>query len=178
MNLKKYLRPRHEPEYDEPVWLGLSRSSWGTWAILSAIVFLFFILGVLGFLGKMEFGIMLIFMLLALVAIAATAALADVKVLIDSKGIHIRCGAFSYPKRTIAWSEVKSIKAIKVEPAKIGAVGFRWYSLKDGTAIVMRKGPGLEIKEKNGRRYVVTVDEATKGASFAQQFVGEKAKAS
>lgn len=172
MASKKLLRPRHEPEYDEPVWFGLSRSGWSTWAILAVIVFLFFILGVGGLLGRFEFGFLFVVMLLALIVICYVASVLDVKVLIDSKGIHARCGVFGRPRRTIHWSDVKSVEVVDVNPAKLRGFGFRWIPIQDGTAVVMRSGQALEIQQKSGKRFIVTLDAARDAAAFAQQFVG------
>ena len=171
MKRKKIFRPRHEPEYDKPVWFGLSRSTWLTWLILAVVVFLFFILGVLGFLGKLEFGVIFFFLLIAFAAILSVATFADVKVHIDSEGIRVRCGAFGRPRRSIPWKEVSEVNAIEVDPAKLGGFGYRWIPIKDGTAITMRPGDGLEVKQKNGKRLVVTLDNASDAAAFAQQFV-------
>lgn len=171
MARQKLLRPRHEPEYDEPVWFGLSRSGWSSWAILAGVVIIFFFLGIGGLLGRFEFGFLFVVMILCLAIIIAIAALIDVKVLIDSKGIHIRCGVFGRPRRSIPWNDVTSVAAVDSRQIKRGGFGFRWIPTQDGTAIIMRKGQALEIQLKSGKQFVVTLDGAQDASAFAGQFV-------
>lgn len=171
MTRQKLLRPRHEPEYDEPVWFGLSRSGWSSWAILAVVVVIFFFAGMGGFLGRFEFFLLFVVIILCLAVIIAVAALVDVKVLIDSKGIHVRCGVFGRPRRSIPWRDVSAINVVDVNPSKMGGFGFRWIPIQDGTAIVMRKGQAIEVKQKSGKRLVVTLDGARDAAAFANQFL-------
>lgn len=171
MKRNKLFAPHHEPVYDEPVWLGVSRSSGYTWIILALLVIVFFVIGVGAVLGKIATGFLLFLLLIGLLVVLALAALADTKVLIDSNGIHARCGMFGWPRKTLAWNEITAVRAADIHPAKIGAIGFRWYSIREGSAFIMRSGPGIEIREKNGQRFVITLEEAEAAAAFSQQFL-------
>lgn len=171
MARKKLLRPRHEPEYDEPVWFGLARSTGMTWIALSIIVVCFFFLGIAGFLGILGLGVLIPVLLLILFLIVCIAALADVKVLIDSKGVHVRCGAFNRPQRFIPWSDVESLNAGRIRPRDWGGWGYRWRPSDKGTAVIMREGEGITVHQKNGKLFVVTLDGAEDAAAFAQQFI-------
>ena len=75
-------------------------------------------------------------------------------------------GPFGRPRRVIALVEVADASAIMVEPAQWGGWGYRWNPRARATAAVIRKGPGIQLELKDGRRYVVTVEDAVTGAQL------------
>jgi hypothetical protein len=75
-------------------------------------------------------------------------------------------GPFGLPRRVVDLTDVADASAIMVEPAQWGGWGYRWNPRADATAAVIRKGPGIQLELKDGRRYVVTVDDAVTGAQL------------
>ena len=51
-----------------------------------------------------------------------------------------------------------------VDPMKWGGWGYRWIPWAKASAAVIRKGPGIELLLKDGRRFAVTVEDAVTGA--------------
>ena len=75
-------------------------------------------------------------------------------------------GPFGRPRRVLDLVDVADASAILVEPAQWGGWGYRWNPRANATAAVIRKGPGIQLELKDGRRYVVTVDDAVTGAKL------------
>ncbi len=78
--------------------------------------------------------------------------------------VSIRFGPFGWPGRVIAYADIESADAIMVDPMKWGGWGYRWIPWAKASAAVIRKGPGIELLLKDGRRFAVTVEDAVTGA--------------
>jgi hypothetical protein len=94
-----------------------------------------------------------------LLVLAGTLAFVHVRVIADSEGLEVRCGHIGLPRRRIAWSEVHSVSLVRVTPRHWGGWGYRWRPER-GTAVVVRKGPGVVLELGGGHRFTVTVDDA------------------
>jgi hypothetical protein len=82
----------------------------------------------------------------------------------DRRGFVVRA-ALGWPRVTIPNDEITEVRVIEVNPtADFGGWGWRWAPGRR-TGIVMRRGPGIEVTRADGRRLVVTVDDAEQGAS-------------
>jgi hypothetical protein len=75
-------------------------------------------------------------------------------------------GPFGRPRRVIDLSQVEDASAVMIDPMQWGGWGYRWNPRAHATAAVIRKGPGIQLEFKDGRRYVVTVDDAVNGAKL------------
>ena len=51
-----------------------------------------------------------------------------------------------------------------VEPTEWGGWGYRWIPWARASAAVVRRGPGIALVLRDGRRFAVTVDDAVAGA--------------
>lgn len=94
-----------------------------------------------------------------LLVLAGTLAFVHVRVSIDADGLEVRCGHIGLPRRRIAWSEVDSVSLVRVTPRHWGGWGYRWRPER-GTAVVVRRGPGVVLELGGGHRFTVTVDDA------------------
>ncbi|GGO96138.1 hypothetical protein [Wenjunlia tyrosinilytica] len=94
-----------------------------------------------------------------LLMLAGTVAFVHVRVRIDREGLEVRCGHIGLPRRRIAWAEVDSVSIAKVTPRQWGGWGYRWRPDR-GTAVVVRRGPGVVLELGGGHRFTVTVDDA------------------
>lgn len=96
---------------------------------------------------------------LAVAAVAAVWALwIDVEVRRD--GFYILFGPFSWPRQRIGWARVAKVQRINVRPTEWGGWGYRWVPWRKGTAVVLRKGPGLRFDLAGDRVFVITVDDS------------------
>ena len=56
------------------------------------------------------------------------------------------------------------MSAIQVEPTEWGGWGYRWIPWAKASAAVVRRGPGIALVLRDGRRFAVTVEDAVAGA--------------
>jgi hypothetical protein len=64
---------------------------------------------------------------------------------------------------------VNSARSVNVLPLQYG--GWGWRFRPQTTAVVIRRGDGLELELRNGRRFVVTVDGAEQAAGVVNDYV-------
>jgi hypothetical protein len=96
-----------------------------------------------------------------LLVLFGTIAFTHVSVRIDGEGVHVRCGHIGVPRRRIPLEQVSGAQLVPlISPRGWGGWGYRWRPEK-GTAVVVRRGPGLVIYLVGGQhRFTVTVDDA------------------
>ena len=95
-----------------------------------------------------------------LLVIFGTIAFTHVRVRVDHDAVEVRCGHMGVPRRRIPLDQVSGAHfAPLVSPRRWGGWGYRWRP-EQGTAVVVRRGPGLVVDLGNGRHFTVTVDDA------------------
>jgi hypothetical protein len=85
-------------------------------------------------------------------------------VTLSAHDLQVAFGPFGRPRRSIALADVLDASAIIVDPMRWGGWGYRWVPWAHASAAVLRKGPGIELVLRDGRRFTVTVDDAVGGA--------------
>lgn len=172
---------KREPQSDAPLqipsggraaWFGTSTLSRVAVITLSITVFLCLAFGatLVGF-GRaggwfaVGVGVLMILMLLATSVFHVRA---------DAGGLHVR-SALGWPRYEVPVGDMVAVRAVAVNPvAEFGGWGLRWGA--DGRfGIVLRTGEGIEIVRRNGRIFVVTLDDARTAAavlSAAAQHTG------
>ncbi|WP_329129369.1 hypothetical protein OG552_03135 [Streptomyces sp. NBC_01476] len=94
-----------------------------------------------------------------LLVLFGTIAFTHVHVTIDYDAVHVRCGHIGVPRRRIPLDEVSGAQVSAwISPRTWGGWGYRWRP-ELGTAVVVRRGPGLVIDLGGGRHFTVTVDD-------------------
>lgn len=95
-----------------------------------------------------------------LLVMFGTVAFTHVHVRVDREAVDVRCGHIGLPRRRIPLDEVSGCRlAPLVSPRAWGGWGYRWRPEK-GTAVVVRRGPGVVIDLGGDRHFTVTVDDA------------------
>jgi hypothetical protein len=95
-----------------------------------------------------------------LLVLFGTVAFTHVHVRVDRDAVHVRCGHIGVPRRRIPMEDVSGAQvAALISPRTWGGWGYRWLPEK-GTAVVVRRGPGLVIDLGGGHHFTVTVDDA------------------
>ncbi|MDF3290218.1 hypothetical protein [Streptomyces silvisoli] len=93
-----------------------------------------------------------------LLVLFGTIAFTHVRVRVDRECLEVRCGHIGLPRRRIPLDQVDSAHlAPSISPRHWGGWGYRWRP-EMGTAVVVRRGPGLVLDLGDGRRFTVTVD--------------------
>lgn len=101
--------------------------------------------------GCLAAGLLILFGTLAFVHVAVT---------VDSQAVEVRCGHIGLPRRTIRLAEVASAEFVpKITPQHWGGWGYRWRPER-GTAVIVRRGEGVELRLDDGKLFTVTVDDA------------------
>jgi len=85
------------------------------------------------------------------------------RVTIDHRGLRVR-SAMGWPRATIAPDQIESVSVVVVDPiGEFGGYGWRWAP--DGrSGIVLSKGEAIEVKRTNGKKFIVTMHDAKRGA--------------
>lgn len=99
-----------------------------------------------------------------LVVLVACATVATVHVRCDATGLVVRYGLLGWPVQRIPMAQIVVAHAIDLEPVDWGGWGYRWAPGQNATAAVTRRGPAIVVERTDGRRFAVTVDDATTGA--------------
>ncbi|MEV8531699.1 hypothetical protein [Streptomyces sp. NPDC051211] len=95
-----------------------------------------------------------------LLILYGTLAFVHVHVTVDTEAVEVRCGHVGLPRRRFEFTDIASAQFLpKVSPHEWGGWGMRWRPEK-GTAVVVRRGKGLELTLGDGKTFIVTVDDA------------------
>ncbi|MFD9334004.1 hypothetical protein ACFWBF_06245 [Streptomyces sp. NPDC060028] len=95
-----------------------------------------------------------------LLILFGTLAFVHVTVDVDAEAMVVRCGHIGLPRRKIQLAEVTSAEFLpRITPQQWGGWGYRWRPEK-GTAIIVRRGEGVELRLDDGKLFTVTVDDA------------------
>ncbi|MFZ3468573.1 hypothetical protein ACODT3_34315 [Streptomyces sp. 4.24] len=101
--------------------------------------------------GCLAVGLLILFGTLAFVHVAVT---------VDAEAMEVRCGHIGVPRRKIRLAEVASAEFVpRITPQQWGGWGYRWRPEK-GTAVIVRRGEGVELRLGDGKLFTVTVDDA------------------
>lgn len=110
---------------------------------------------------------------LLVVLVASTTTIWRVSV--DRRGLTVR-SVFGWPRVWVPLDAVASVQVVTVNPsADFGGWGFRMAPGRR-TGIIMRAGDGIEVTRTNGKRFVVTVDDAATGAGVLAALAAQGAK--
>lgn len=94
-----------------------------------------------------------------LLMVYGTIAFVYVAVTIDAQALVVRCGHIGLPRRRIELADVASAEFLPGSPQHWGGWGCRWRPEK-GTAVIVRRGEGFELRLVDGKLFTVTVDDA------------------
>lgn len=113
----------------------------------------------------------LVGVLWALLLLTAFGVLADafslLRVAVDSKGLTVRYGHLGVVRQLIPLASIEGARALDILPMDHGGWGYRGsLALMGSAAVVVRKGEAIELTLKEGRRFMVTVNDASTGAAL------------
>ncbi|MFE5538613.1 hypothetical protein [Streptomyces sp. NPDC056492] len=101
--------------------------------------------------GCLAVGLLILFGTLAFVHVAVT---------VDAEALEVRCGHIGLPRRKIRLTDVASAEFVpRITPQQWGGWGYRWRPER-GTAVIVRRGEGFELRLGDGKVFTVTVDDA------------------
>lgn len=90
-------------------------------------------------------------------------AFSKIGVTVDASGLSVALAGLFVVKR-VRIDDIESAIAIDLEPREWAGWGYR--VIPSGSAIVLRKGPAIQINRVGGKRFAVTIDDAETGAAI------------
>ncbi len=90
--------------------------------------------------------------------------MSSLEVRLTDEAFTVAFGPFGLPRRVIPLTDIAAASAIVVDPLQWGGWGYRWIPRANASAAVIRRGPGIALVLRDGRRFAVTVDDAVTGA--------------
>jgi hypothetical protein len=103
--------------------------------------------------------------LVLLVCAASVALTSSVSVTVGIDGVRVRA-APGWPTVTVPLDRIASADAIDVRPMRWGGWGYRGsLRLFRRAAWIVRAGPGLKLDLRDGKSFVVTVEDADEAAA-------------
>ena len=102
--------------------------------------------------------------LLIVVALTTT----TFRVRVDADGLTA-VGPAGFPRFAVPLSDVRCVAVTEVNPlGEFGGYGLRWTP--GGFGVVLRRGPAIDVTRTSGKRFVVTVEDAARGAALLEAF--------
>ena len=97
----------------------------------------------------------------------ATSLLATVQVTVDRRGLQVAYGPLHWPRTRFPVERIESADVIEVHPTEWGGWGYRGsIRLMKRAAVVLRRGPGLHLRLRDGSEFAVTVERPEPGADL------------
>ncbi|WP_109210878.1 MULTISPECIES: DUF1648 domain-containing protein [Microbacterium] len=107
---------------------------------------------------------------LALVLLAFAATTIAFHVRVDDTGLHVH-SLLGLPRFRVPLGDVAAVTRVEVNPMpEFGGWGLRMGAGRR-FGVVLRTGEAIEVVRRNGRRFVVTVDDAETGAALLEALV-------
>lgn len=111
---------------------------------------------------------------LVLVGAALALGLLSARVTVGPAGLRVRTGPLGVVRMTVATEDVVGVDAIDVDPLVHGGWGLR---LMPGLrAVVLRRGPGLRVVQRDGPVTIITLDGAPEAAGVLRAHVEAAAR--
>jgi hypothetical protein len=102
---------------------------------------------------------------IVVVAGVAVASFSSLLVIASPHGVRVR-GVLGWPRVTLPLDRIGSAEAIEVQPMQWGGWGYRGsLRLFRRAAWIVRRGGGLKLNLRDGKIFIVTVDDADEAAA-------------
>jgi hypothetical protein len=156
---------------DEPPLSPTERAAWratatlapGVLALIIAVIVGFAIIGVMVVAIAPADGWPVVIAPLGLLLLLLTTSVWRVRV--DARGLGVR-SALGWPAFSIALDDIVTVRAVTVQPlADFGGWGLRRAPGRRFGVVVV-EGPAIEVERRDGRRFLVTVPAAGRGAAL------------
>lgn len=93
------------------------------------------------------------------------------KVSVGSEGLVVR-SYLGWPGKRVALARIRSVELVEVDPiAQWG--GYGWRSRPGGSALVTRKGVGLQVTMTSGKTFTVTAEDSAGGARLLAALIAD-----
>lgn len=112
---------------------------------------------------------------LVLIVIGASmAALGGARVTVDRSGLTVALGLLGRPRVHVPIDDIADVVVADVTAAEFGGIGYR--IIPGASGLILRSGPAIVVTRRSGRRFAVTVDDASTAAGLLGGIVGRPAR--
>jgi hypothetical protein len=146
---------------ERAVWSGRARATW-PWPAGSLLI-------VAGVVAGVVTGRWVLAVVLPLVGVLML-GLTSVRVTVAARGVTVGYGALGLRLTRIPLRRIASAAAVNRLPSGFGYRGS--LLLFGAAAVVLRRGPALRLTLRDGKTFLVTVDDAETGAALLNDLVG------
>jgi hypothetical protein len=94
----------------------------------------------------------------------------SVRVTASHAGVRVAYGPAGPAAKHVPLDQIERAEAAEIEPRKWGGWGYRWAG-RGRSAVVLRRGPGLVLRLRDGRVFGVTVDSPDAAAGLLNDLV-------
>lgn len=149
---------------ERAVWSGRARAAWAlpTGAVLAAAGALALALAPAP-LGRWDLGVVL------LVAGTMMSGFTSVRVTVAARGVSVGYGVLGLRLTRIPLSRIASAAAVELRSFSFGYRGS--LLLFGSAAVILRRGPALRLTLRDGKTFIVTVDDAATGAALLNDLI-------
>jgi hypothetical protein len=137
------------------------RATWVGRANSRIILAIGIVLGVVGALGTIWFGGWSVVVAGVGLIMGWTS---EILVRVDDRGVSAHFGPVGWPRWRTPLSRIEAVRAEQIEPLQWGGWGYRVG--RRGTALVVRRGPGLVLSRRGASDLAITVDDADRAAEL------------
>lgn len=154
-------------------WSRSARLSTAAIAVIAVVVALAIVTAILVTLASRSASVVAVLVLVLVAVLAATTTWWRVSA--DHRGFIAR-GVLGWPGRRIPVDDIRSVQVVDVNPGRdFGGWGWRWGG-NGRTGIILRAGEAIEVTTVEGKRFVVTVDDAATGAGVLAALAAQRAR--
>jgi len=97
-------------------------------------------------------------------ALLLVAVFCAYRVTVDWRGLRVTSLLFSIPLKRIAPDQIAAVEAATLEPTQWGGWGYR--IMPGRSAIILRKGPGLIVTQRNEKQFAISLGRPEEPASI------------
>lgn len=124
---------------------------WVAAAMVPVGIALYAVTAATGDLADSAFGLIVVAVVIALLV-----SFSRFTVTVDWRGLRVVSSLLRLPIKRIPLSAIDTVETAELKPLEWGGWGYR--ASASGTALILRKGPGLILTTTNGKRFALTLD--------------------
>lgn len=160
---------------ERAMWLRTTSMKRGPVAAIVAAVLIVVLVAIGAWYAGADPAVAWLLTIVAVVLVVFAATTLSFHVRVDDSGLHVD-SALGLPRFRIPLVDVASAACVDVNPmGEFGGWGIR-LGMDRRFGVVLRTGEAIEVTRRNGKRFVVTVDDAATGAGLLEALVARAAR--
>ena len=108
--------------------------------------------------------------LIAALAFASTSFVlvpfTSIEMIRSGENLLIEYGPFRWPRQRVPLADIEAVEVTSIRPREWGGWGMRGAPKGAKRAIVLRRGPGIELALREGRKLAISLDDPERAADL------------